>query len=99
MTHAHVVSRSPSSIEIGFKGRDFADAYKVYIDPNLDRATIAIDNSLHSAANRPKNRQGRPLSGGSITKDVREMIRRSDKVLTVPRHKKCPTGNPENIDT
>jgi hypothetical protein len=99
MTNAHVVSRSPSSIEIGFKGRDFADAYKVFIDPNLDRATIAIDNSLHPAANRPKNRQGRPLSGGSITKDVREMIRRSGKVLTVPRHKKCPTGNPENIDT
>jgi hypothetical protein len=99
MTNAHVVSRSPSSIEIGFKGRDFADAYKVFIDPNLDRATIAIDNSLHPAANRPKNRQGRPLSGGSITKDVREMIRRSGKVLTVPRHKEFPTGNPENIDT
>jgi hypothetical protein len=50
MTNAHVVSRSPSSIEIGFKGRDFADAYKVFIDPNLDRATIAIDKSgeLHS---------------------------------------------------
>jgi hypothetical protein len=40
MTNAHVVSRSPSSIEIGFKGRDFADAYKVFIDPNLDRATL-----------------------------------------------------------
>lgn len=47
MTNAHVVSRSPSSIEIGFKGRDFVDAYKLYVDPNPDLATIAIDNSLH----------------------------------------------------
>ena len=47
MTNAHVISRSPSSVEIGFKGRDFVDAYKVYIDPNLDLATIAIVNSLH----------------------------------------------------
>jgi CBS-domain-containing membrane protein len=66
MTNAHVVSRSPSSIEIGFKGRDFVDAYKVYVNPNPDLATIAIDNLLHSAAKRPKNRQGRPLSGRSI---------------------------------
>ena len=86
MTNAHVVSRSPSSMEIGFKGRDFADAYKVSVDPNPDRATIAIVNSLLPVANRPKNRQGRPLSGESITKDVREMIRRSGKVLTAPRH-------------
>jgi hypothetical protein len=47
MTNAHVVSRSPSSIEIGFEGRDFVDAYKVYVDTNPDLATIAIDNSFH----------------------------------------------------
>ena len=81
MTNAHVVSRSLSSIEIGFKGRDFADAYKVCIDPNPDLATIAIDNSLASAAKRPKNRQGRPLSGRSITKDVRGILRRTREVL------------------
>jgi hypothetical protein len=48
MTNAHAVSRSPSSVEIGYKGREFVDAYKAYIDPNPDLATIAIVNSLHS---------------------------------------------------
>lgn len=46
MTNAHIASRSPSTIEVGFKGRDFIDAYKVYVDPYLDLAIIAIDNSL-----------------------------------------------------
>ena len=63
MTDPDVVSRSPSSIEIGFKGRDFVDAYKVSIDPNPDLATNAIDNSHPSAAKRPRNRQGRDRLG------------------------------------
>ena len=46
MTNAHVASRSPSTMEVGFKDREFVDAYKVYIDPHLDLAIIAIDNSL-----------------------------------------------------
>jgi len=46
MTNAHVASRSPSTMEVGFKDRDFVDAYKVYVDPYLDLAVIAIDNSL-----------------------------------------------------
>jgi len=46
MTNAHVASRSPSTIEVGFKNRDFVDAYKVYVDPYLDLAIIAIDNSF-----------------------------------------------------
>jgi len=45
MTNAHVASRSPSTMEVGFKDRDFVDAYKVYVDPYLDLAIIAIDNS------------------------------------------------------
>ena len=46
MTNAHVASRSPSTIEVGFKGWDFVDAYKVYVDPYLDLAIIAIDPSF-----------------------------------------------------
>jgi hypothetical protein len=45
MTDPDAVSRSPSSIGIGFNGWDLVDAYKVYIDPNPDLATNAIDNS------------------------------------------------------
>jgi hypothetical protein len=43
MKNAHVVSRSPSSMDIGFKGSDFVDAHKAYVDPNPDLAVIAID--------------------------------------------------------
>jgi serine protease Do len=46
MTNAHVASRSPSTMEVGFKDRDYIDAHKVYVDPYLDLAIIAIDNSL-----------------------------------------------------
>jgi len=46
MTNAHVASRSPSTIEVGFKDKDFVDAHKVYVDPYLDLAIIAIDNSF-----------------------------------------------------
>jgi serine protease Do len=45
MTNAHVVSRSPATVEVGFKGRDFVDVRKVYVDPYLDIAVVAIDNS------------------------------------------------------
>lgn len=45
LTNAHVASRSPSSMEVGFKGRDFVDARKIYVDPYLDLAVIAVDNS------------------------------------------------------
>lgn len=63
MTDLHGVTRSPSSIGIGFKGRDFVDAYKVSIDPNPELATIAIDNSHPPAAGRPRKRQGRDRLG------------------------------------
>lgn len=45
MTNAHVASRSPSTVEVGFKDRDFVDAHKVYVDPYLDLAIIAMDPS------------------------------------------------------
>jgi len=46
MTNAHVASRSPSTLEVGFRDADLVDAHKVYVDPYLDLAIIAIDNSL-----------------------------------------------------
>lgn len=46
MTNAHVASRSPSTMEVGFKDRDFVDAHKVYVDPYLDLAIISVDNSF-----------------------------------------------------
>ena len=45
LTNAHVVSRSPSTMVVGFRGREFVGARKVYIDPYLDVAVVAIDNS------------------------------------------------------
>jgi hypothetical protein len=63
MTDPDAVSRSPSSIGIGFNGWDLVDAYKVYIDPNPDLATNAIDNSNPPVAKRLKNRQGRVRLG------------------------------------
>ena len=45
LTNAHVVSLSPSTMVVGFRGREFVDARKVYIDPYLDVAIVAIDNS------------------------------------------------------
>jgi len=63
MTDPDAVSHSPSSMGIGFKGRDLVDAYKVSIDPNPDLATNAIDNSNPPEAKRPKNRQRRDRLG------------------------------------
>ncbi|HLO27285.1 MAG TPA: trypsin-like peptidase domain-containing protein, partial [Geobacteraceae bacterium] len=50
MTNAHVAARSPSTIVVGFKNRDFVDAYKVYVDPYLDLAIIAVEPSLIPSA-------------------------------------------------
>lgn len=50
MTNAHVAARSPSTMVVGFKNRDFVDAYKVYVDPYLDLAIIAVDPSFIPSA-------------------------------------------------
>lgn len=42
LTNAHVVSRSPSKVEAGFKDKDFHLAKKIYIDKYLDLAIIQI---------------------------------------------------------
>ncbi len=46
MTNAHVVSRSPSRIEIAFHGQEYTPATKIYVDPHLDLALIRVDPQI-----------------------------------------------------
>lgn len=43
MTNAHVVSRSPSRVEVAFHGGEFEEAAKVYVDPFLDVALVKVN--------------------------------------------------------
>ncbi len=45
LTNAHVAGRSPSSVQVSFKGRPFETAEKVYVDNHLDVAVLKIDPS------------------------------------------------------
>src|SRR5258705_7944765 len=36
MTNAHVVSRSPSRVEVAFQRQSYSEAEKIYVDPHLD---------------------------------------------------------------
>lgn len=49
MTNAHVVSRSPSRVEVAFHGKNFVDAAKVYVDPFLDFAIVKISGQADTA--------------------------------------------------
>ncbi len=42
LTNAHVVSRSPSRVELAFHGQEYSEASKVYVDPHLDLALIKV---------------------------------------------------------
>jgi S1-C subfamily serine protease len=45
LTNAHVAGRSPSTIQIAFKDRDYRQATKLYVDPLLDLAVLSLDPS------------------------------------------------------
>ena len=45
LTNAHVAGRSPSTIQIAFKDRDYRPATKLYVDPLLDLAVVALNRS------------------------------------------------------
>ena len=45
LTNAHVVGRSPSTIQVAFKDRDYRLATKLYVDPMLDLAVLAVEPS------------------------------------------------------
>jgi len=42
MTNAHVVSRSPSRVEVAFRGQSYSEAEKIYVDPHLDLAIVRV---------------------------------------------------------
>ncbi len=42
LTNAHVVSRSPSRVEVAFQGQSYAEAEKIYVDPHLDLAVVRV---------------------------------------------------------
>ena len=46
MTNAHVVSRSPSRIEVAFHGQEYSEASKIYVDPYLDVALIKVNDQV-----------------------------------------------------
>lgn len=49
MTNAHVVSRSPSRIELAFHGQEFSEASKIYVDPYLDVALIKVHAQINTS--------------------------------------------------
>ncbi len=42
MTNAHVVSRSPSRVEVAFQDQSYSEAEKIYVDPHLDLAIVRV---------------------------------------------------------
>ncbi len=61
MTNAHVVSRSPSRVELAFHGHEFSEARKIYVDPHLDLALLKIDPQVDTrSVSRP------PLDCGEL---------------------------------
>ena len=42
LTNAHVVSRSPSRVEVAFHDQDFRDAIKIWVDPYMDIAIVRV---------------------------------------------------------
>jgi serine protease Do len=53
MTNAHVVSRSPSRVELAFHGQEFSEASKIYVDPYLDIALIKVHAQVDTAKISP----------------------------------------------
>ena len=68
LTNAHVVSRSPSRIEVAFHDQDFSDAIKVWVDPYMDIAIVKVpDPAVTSAIEVPRLEcQGMPSVGHPV---------------------------------
>jgi len=49
LTNAHVVSRSPSRVELAFHDQEFQDAAKVWVDPYMDIALIKVNDPAATA--------------------------------------------------
>jgi len=50
LTNAHVVSRSPSRVEVAFHGGEFTEATKVWVDPFIDVAVVQVADPAQTAA-------------------------------------------------
>ena len=50
LTNAHVVSRSPSRVEVAFHDQDFHDAAKIWVDPYMDIAIVQTPERSKAAA-------------------------------------------------
>ena len=50
MTNAHVVSRSPSRVEVASHGGPYLEAEKIYVDPHLDLAIVQAPGVGQSGA-------------------------------------------------
>ncbi|MBI4190790.1 MAG: trypsin-like peptidase domain-containing protein [Betaproteobacteria bacterium] len=68
MTNAHVVSRSPSRVELAFHGQDFSEAVKIYVDPYLDLALIRVNERVDTRGVDPPQLDcgGLPLVGHPV---------------------------------
>jgi serine protease Do len=49
LTNAHVVSRSPSRVEVAFHEQEFLDADKVWVDPYMDIAVVKASTPVNTA--------------------------------------------------
>ena len=54
LTNAHVVSRSPSRVEVAFHDQEFHDAEKVWVDPYMDVAVIKTPSTAAAAIGVPR---------------------------------------------
>jgi serine protease Do len=54
LTNAHVVSRSPSRVEVAFHDQEFHDAEKVWVDPYMDVAVVKTPSTAAAAIDVPR---------------------------------------------
>lgn len=50
LTNAHVVSRSPSPVEVAFHEQEFAEASKIWVDPFMDIAILKVADPEKTAS-------------------------------------------------
>ena len=68
LTNAHVVGKSPSNVRARFKGSEYFDLKKIYIDPVIDLAILKIDPSHlpENALNAQLDCDSTPITGHPI---------------------------------
>jgi len=64
VTNAHVAGRSPSRVEVRFHNGASGEAWKLYVDPYLDIAVVALDMELPAEAREAHLDCGSPPAMG-----------------------------------